>query len=231
MKRILACIILIFVMLSTVSCEKSLSLNETGDTTSQTENTQTISFVNKEITIKVGDKVNLLVKEDVPNSKLNWISSDATIAEVTNGIVTGVANGTTTITVQYGDATDTCIVKVNGEKKKETVVKTSVVYKEKYVTQDQYDSGDYWLGSTSIKNDLGGASYLSGKSEYEIQCMINEILARNHYKFQTQQWFNYFSQFSWYTYDTSNMSLAQNRFNSIEKENYNFLADYRDKNF
>ncbi|MBQ7128950.1 MAG: YARHG domain-containing protein, partial [Clostridia bacterium] len=79
-------------------------------------------------------------------------------------------------------------------------------------------------------NDLGGRSYLDSCTDWKIQEMINEILARNHYKFKTKEWFNYFSTFDWYFYNTSDMSVAESRFNNIERANYNFLAKYRNGN-
>ena len=51
----------------------------------------------------------------VPNgSTVTWSSSDTSVATVVGGVVTGVANGTCTITASAGDLSATCAVTVSG---------------------------------------------------------------------------------------------------------------------
>ena len=58
-----------------------------------------------------------LAMYEATNQNITWTSSDETVATVANGIVTGIAEGTSTITVTTADGsfTDTCIVTVSGE--------------------------------------------------------------------------------------------------------------------
>ena len=50
--------------------------------------------------------------DNATDKTVTWISADEKIATVENGVVTAVANGTTTITAQAGDKTATCVVTV-----------------------------------------------------------------------------------------------------------------------
>lgn len=96
---------------------------------------------------------------------------------------------------------------------------------------DYTDYNEYIWNRHSVKNDFGGDEYLDGYTEEEIQTFINEILANNGYKFKEKKWINYFSKYDWYYPDTSNLKTVVSRFNDCEKENYYYLAKYRDKKF
>ena len=69
---------------------------------------------------------------------------------------------------------------------------------------------------------------VSGWSDDDIQLAINTILARNQYRFQYDDIRNHFSQYPWYNPNTSDMAVAESRFNSIEKTNYYYLAACRE---
>ena len=83
----------------------------------------------------------------------------------------------------------------------------------------------------SIRTNLGGEAYLAGWTKDEIQYEINYMLATHGYIFKSEKWSSYFSQFDWYTPVTSDMGAVVNTFNSVEYDNYDFMAKYRDAHF
>lgn len=71
---------------------------------------------------EVGEVVNVgssltftatVLPENATNKTVTWLSSDPAIATVVNGVVTGVAEGTVTITAKAGNKSDSFTVKVN----------------------------------------------------------------------------------------------------------------------
>ena len=69
----------------------------------------------KDITLKAGETATLTatVKPDEATDKtVTWDTSDASVATVSNGVVTAVQVGTATITAKAGDKTATCSVTV-----------------------------------------------------------------------------------------------------------------------
>lgn len=177
-------------------------------TTASSVTDEEVVFVNKEITVNVGDTSQLLATGiDAPDDAdaVKWSSSDTSVAKVDNGVVTGVAVGTTTVTVLLGSRYDTCIVRVVEGKN----------------ASQSMDDNDYDLATEYLSDEIYDWSIK------EIQTSINLILARNHYKFKSQEWLDYFSQFIWYSYDTTDMGEVERRFNEIEAANYNALARAR----
>lgn len=68
-----------------------------------------------ELTLNKGDNETLTVTftpSDVTDKSLVWVSSNKSIAEVTDGVVVGVDAGSTEIIVKHGDLTDKCTVTV-----------------------------------------------------------------------------------------------------------------------
>lgn len=78
-----------------------------------------VTLSKSEGTIAVGGTLALTVTTVPEDAEVTWTSSDATVATVSNGTVTGVATGTATITatitVDEVDYTDTCAVTVTAE--------------------------------------------------------------------------------------------------------------------
>lgn len=104
--------------------DKTVASTTTTQTTATTDN-QEVNFINKEITLKVGDTSTLLVNAP-ENPELKWSSSDTSVVTVENGNIKGIAKGTATITVQLGNSVDTCTVNVK-EKKKSTKNITEII--------------------------------------------------------------------------------------------------------
>ncbi|RDY22465.1 DUF4430 domain-containing protein [Romboutsia maritimum] len=88
---------------------------------------QSINLDKDKMTIEEGKKESLKVKynpENTTESKtVAWISSDEKIAKVDkNGEVTGVKEGTATITAKVGDKTATCIVTISPKQASENKI-------------------------------------------------------------------------------------------------------------
>ena len=88
-----------------------------------------VELSQKSSTIYVGENVTLsaTLSPEGANSKLTWKSNDENVAIVNDGVVTGMGEGTATITVTTSTGfSDTCIVTVNAVKvDKVTLNKTS----------------------------------------------------------------------------------------------------------
>lgn len=61
----------------------------------------------------------------------------------------------------------------------------------------------------------------------EAQQAINEIYARNGYKFKNKEVREFFEQYSWYKGTDSDMDSVSEKFNSIEVENIKLLSEHR----
>ena len=74
-----------------------------------------IALTEHEITIEKGGNTVLYVKftpENATNKNVTWVSSNTSVATVTDGIVVGVAQGSTEIIAKSGNFTDKCQVTV-----------------------------------------------------------------------------------------------------------------------
>ena len=72
-----------------------------------------IKFSESSYTLQIGTSITLSFTNDADVSELKWTSSDPTIAEVDNGVVTGINQGKVTITAtnKYGNSSS-CVVNV-----------------------------------------------------------------------------------------------------------------------
>jgi len=109
MKRNLLKIISVAVVLliATIGCKKD-------------KNVTNVTLDQNDITLEIGETVTLkatVYPEDAANKVVNWTSSNSTVADVVNGIVTAKEVGKTTITVitEEGNFTAECVVIVTPE--------------------------------------------------------------------------------------------------------------------
>ncbi len=70
-------------------------------------------------------------------------------------------------------------------------------------------------------------SDLKGLTKEQLQTAVNELYARNGYKFSSKTLLNHFKQFSWYKPDTTSTSKAESRFNKTEAANFKLILDYQ----
>lgn len=66
-------------------------------------------------------------------------------------------------------------------------------------------------------------SDLAGMSSGELSILRNAIYARHGYRFNRDDLFDYFSNFSWYNPVTSNMTAAYNSMSATERYNVDFI--------
>ena len=71
-------------------------------------------------------------------------------------------------------------------------------------------------------------SEVKALTQEELQTAINEIYARNGYKFKDENIYNYFCQYDWYDPKTSSQDDAKRRFNETENYNVELMQKYRD---
>lgn len=69
-------------------------------------------------------------------------------------------------------------------------------------------------------------SDLQGKTKKELEIMRNSVYARYGYRFKRDDLFNYFSQYSWYSPTTSDMSTIYNAMSDIEQYNVDFIKKH-----
>jgi hypothetical protein len=72
----------------------------------------TISLDKSTAAVDVGETVTITATTVPADAEITWTSSDATVATVSDGVVTGVANGEATITATNSTASATCSVVV-----------------------------------------------------------------------------------------------------------------------
>jgi uncharacterized protein YjdB len=121
-----------------------------------------ISLLEKEISV-VGTQTKTLTvifnPTDACNQDLIWRSKDATIAAVTNGIVTGVSNGETyvVVTSDEGGFQDSCKIKVFGAGINSLAKSDNglLIYPNPASTQLHVKYSSYETGNYSIFNVVG----------------------------------------------------------------------------
>ena len=69
-------------------------------------------------------------------------------------------------------------------------------------------------------------SDITGLSSAELALMRNYVYARHGYRFTRDDLFRYFSQLSWYTPTTSNMTTVYNEMSEIERYNIDFIKSH-----
>lgn len=178
-------------------------------TTETTAQNQKIELEKDSITVKVGEQEYI-----VANVDCTYSVKDESICEVDRfGTVTGLKAGETTVTCK-------------GEDGSKATVKITVEASDETGSVD----GDYVFpqSSTVLLTD----NDLNGKSDWELRIGINEIYARHHCTFKSEEIVNYFQSKSWYSADPNLTSDKMNAdidayLNDIEVKNVNFIRNYQ----
>lgn len=115
--------------------------------------------------IKYGSTETLVATPTPSNTtdSISWVSSDETVATVSDGVVTVVGVGTATITVTCGSKSDTCVVTATADIDTANAVKL-VGYR---ISNNSLDSGSNGLSSLSSTSLRG--SIFSSTGSYPIQ--------------------------------------------------------------
>ena len=121
--------------------------------------------------------------------------------------------------------------------------KTVVAFKDQYEYESSVDDSiapQKASGEASSKKVSSGGeifpdsssrllseSEVSRLSKADVQTAINEIYARNGYKFKDKSILAYFEGYDWYDPDTTSQDVAKSRFNSTENANVLLLSEYK----
>ena len=187
------------------------SKEETSPATAEKTETSTkqIKLENKKLTIKVGETAYIEANMDC-----TYKVKGSSICEVDSfGTVKGLKEGKTTVVCTGENKTKvTCTIVVEKDEDQSTV------------------TGDYVFPDSSTK--LLTEDDLKGKSEWELRIGINEIYARHHCTFKTQEIADYFASKSWYSADPNLTSEKMNAdvksyLNDTEVKNVNFIRTYQ----
>lgn len=179
----------------------------TDKKTTSSKKKSSITLDEDELTVKVGEYDYI-----EPDMDCTYSVKDNTICEVDQfGTVKGLKVGETTVTCKAENGT-TAECKIT-------------------VEENNTISGDYVFPNSSTV--LLTESDLTSKSEWELRIGINEIYARHHCTFKTEEIVNYFKGKSWYSADpnlTSDMMNANINYylNDIEVKNVNFIRNYQE---
>ena len=113
MKRILTCVLTVLLGL----CCFTACNNSGGESSasSESKSTNNIQIVQNEVTLTVGESVQLEATIDLENVYIFWSIRDENVATVSdNGLLTGVAEGETICYASFSGEKSMCLVKVVG---------------------------------------------------------------------------------------------------------------------
>ena len=140
-------------MITLVGC------NKTPSTDDPTTDVSAVTISETSIELTVGGTKILKATTEPAGGKITWESANAEVATVTSaGLVTGVAEGQTTITAKCGDKTATCSVKVSND-----------------VRYDQFNVVDYGLFGTSTMIEGTDTVFSLRGGTIEATCQLGTI--------------------------------------------------------
>lgn len=146
-------------MVTLIGCKKEN--NGSGSGTEPTDITA-VNISETEITLAIGATKMLKATTEPAGGKITWESANAEVATVTSaGLVTGVAEGQTTITAKSGDKSATCTVIVNDD--------------ERYNAFNIFDYG--WFGEKKWIEGSDTILTLSDGTDYHVKLATYHIYA------------------------------------------------------
>lgn len=103
----------------------------TDETISENISTTTTEIDKTQVTLKTGETESLVTTvfpENATNKNIEWTSDNEEVATVSNGVITGIAEGTAIITVKTvdGDYTKTCTVTVTEDEVENVIQVTGI---------------------------------------------------------------------------------------------------------
>ena len=143
-------------MITLVGCKTQ---NQGGGTDDPTTDVTAVKISETSISLPIGGTKNLKATTEPAGGKITWESANTDVATVTSaGLVTGVAEGETTITAKSGDKTATCSVKVSND-----------------VRYDQFNVVKYGLFGTSTMIEGTDTVFSLRGGTIEATCQLGTI--------------------------------------------------------
>ena len=158
----------------------------TQDPTDPQQPTVSVSLVPKSKELFVGDTLNLTanIENQGENDSIEWLSSDSSVAEVNDAVVTAKKAGTAIITVKVGTASDTCEITVK-EKETPTVSATLKSITITGATVEKIDDNTFNVLVTDLdKFDISddGKHVVVVLSDNKAKYSMTSLDARNEFK-------------------------------------------------
>lgn len=188
------------------------------------EQAMEISLDRSTASIEVGQTITLVATTTPNNAQVTWLSSDESVAVVSNGVITGLSAGTTVITAKLSDSVNAqCTVTVTnnggGGEQSSLEIATSISAGDTvYLSADAAGMQFNGISSTSTKYGLG-VSYEDEPDADTYALEVNTGISNGTYAFKIKEGNNANKYLSW----TSGNSLTTG--NSIDT-NSSWYVDF-----
>ena len=152
-----------------ISTSKSLNVNMLSFTWELPIPVTGVSLSQHNLSMDVGDTYTLVANVNpnyADNPNVSWLTSNSSVATVTNGLVTAKAVGSSTITVttEDGGYTDTCVVTVN--KSESDAGKISQTFSENgYENAQQFETINFYTDSENSTQKID-VNFTKGNKTY-----------------------------------------------------------------
>lgn len=130
----------------------------------QTQETQSgstsFSLDRSDITLFTSGETFRFSVDGVSNTQITWSSRNTAVATISNGIVTAVGPGTTTIDAEYDGRKASCIIRCNfeddaGSQETTEATQTPTEGEETTPTEEAGESGNYTVSHTDVTIQVG----------------------------------------------------------------------------
>ncbi len=162
MKKILSCILTVLLGLCCLAACNGGGESSSSSTGTESGNTNNLHITQNEVTLSVGESVQLEATIDMENVYIFWSVRDENVASVSDdGVITGVAEGETICYASFGGEKAMCLVKVLGESAKPLLSATTP-----YTDGITLFVGDTFDPLITVK--LGDAVFNDAQIEYAV---------------------------------------------------------------